>query len=96
LKIREKGLNKKLCGLTLDADYLLFGGESVYKEGRIVDRIRSSNHGYCANTDIGLIYLPLEMSEPGTDLEVEVMGKLVKAKVVSMPIVDPNGKRIRA
>ena len=96
LKIREAGLKTKLCGLTLDADCCLFGGESVYKDGKIIDRIRSANHGYCANTDIALIYLPLEMSEPGTELEVEVMGKIIKAEVASMPIVDPKGARIRA
>ncbi len=96
LKIKEAGLKTKLCGLALDAEYCLFGGESVYKEGKIIDRIRSANHGYCANTDIALVYLPHDMSEPGTEVEVEVMGNIVQAKVVSMPIVDPKGARIRA
>jgi len=96
VEIKEKGLKKKLCGLILDADYCLFGGESVYKDGKIIDRIRSANHGYCANTDIALIYLPIEISEPGTTLEVEVMGRIISAEVASMPIVDPKGARIRA
>jgi glycine cleavage system T protein len=96
LKIKANGLKTKLCGLALDADYCLFGGESVYKNGKIINRIRSASHGYSVNTDIALVYLPNDMSEPGTKLEVEVMGKFVKAKVISMPMVDPKGLRIRA
>ncbi len=46
--------------------------------------------------DIALVYLPLDMSNPGTVFEVEVMGDFVKATVVSMPLVDPKGLRIRA
>jgi len=96
LKIKAEGLKTKLCGLTLDADHCLFGGESVYRDGKILNRIRSANFGYNANTDIALVYLPKDVSKPGTELEVEVMGKFVKATVVSMPLVDPKGQRIRA
>jgi glycine cleavage system T protein len=96
LKIKADGLKTKLCGLTLDGGYCLFGGESVYKDGNIVDRIRTANHGYNVNMDIALVYLPQDMAKPGTELEVEVMAKFIKATVVSMPLVDPKGLRIRA
>ena len=96
LKIKADGLQTKLCGLTLDGKYCLFGGESVYINGKVVDRIRTANHGYNVNMDIALVYLPIDMSAPGTEFEVEVMGDFVKATVVSMPLVDPKGLRIRA
>ncbi|MBW2202501.1 MAG: FAD-dependent oxidoreductase, partial [Deltaproteobacteria bacterium] len=96
LKIEEDGLKTKLCGLTLDADHCLFGGESVYRNGKIIDRIRSACYGYNVDKDIALVYLPLDLSEPGSNLEVEVMGNIVNAKVVSLPIVDPKGLSIRS
>jgi 4-methylaminobutanoate oxidase (formaldehyde-forming) len=96
LKIKEDGLKTKLCGLTLDADHCLFGGESVYQNGKIIDRIRSACYGYSVDKDIALVYLPLDLSEPGTNLEVEVMGNIVEAKVVSLPIVDPKGLNSRS
>ncbi len=96
LKIKETGLKTKLCGLALDADHCLFGGESVYQNGKSIDRIRSACHGYSVDKDIALVYLPLDLSEPGTKLEVEVMGNIVEAKVVSLPIVDPKGLNIRS
>ncbi|OEU81895.1 MAG: hypothetical protein BA873_02285 [Desulfobulbaceae bacterium C00003063] len=96
LRIKSDGLKTKLCGLTLDGGHCLFGGESLYNNGKIVDRIRTANYGYNVNMDIALVYLPLDLSKPGTELEVEVMGESVKATVVSMPLVDPKGVRIRA
>ncbi len=96
LKIREEGLKTKLCGLALDANHCMFGGESVYREGKVVDRIRSAGHSYSIDKDIALVYLPRDMSEPGTEMEVEVLGKKVPAVVISMPVVDPAGKDIRS
>jgi dimethylglycine dehydrogenase len=61
-----------------------------------VDRIRSAAYGYTIGKDIGLIYLPLDLAKPGTQVEVEVMGKFVKAEVVQTPMVDPKGERIRS
>ncbi len=96
MRIKSDGLKTKLCGLTLDGGHCLFGVQSLYNNGKIVDRIRTANYGYNVNMDIALVYLPLDLSKPGTELEVEVMGESVKATVVSMPLVDPKGVRIRA
>jgi len=96
LKIKDTGLKIKLCGLVLDAEHCLFGGESVYRNGKIIDRIRSAGHGYNVDKDIALVYLPHDISETGTDLTVEVMGDFVKAKVVTLPIVDPKGLSVRS
>lgn len=96
LKIKKAGLKTKLCGIVLDAAHCLFGGESVYKEDKLIDRIRSASHGYNIDKDIALVYLPVAMSEPGTELKVEVMGNMIKAIVVSLPLVDPEGLDIRS
>lgn len=96
LKIKKAGLKAKLSALTLDADYRLFGGESVYAGGKLVDRIRSAAYGHTIGKDIGLIYLPTDLAKPGTEFDVEVMGATVKAVVVAMPLVDPKGMRLRS
>ena len=39
-------------------------------------------------------YVPPELAQPGTKLEVEVLGKKLPAEVVAMPLYDPlNAKR---
>jgi 4-methylaminobutanoate oxidase (formaldehyde-forming) len=96
IKIKEAGITSKLCAITLDADYGLFGGESVWVGDRLIDRIRSAAHGHTIGKDIGLVYLPPDLSRPGTEVEVEVLGQRIKSEVVSTPLFDPKGERLRA
>ena len=42
----------------MDAGGNLYGGESVYADGKVIDRIRSGSYGYTIGRDIGLVYLP--------------------------------------
>ncbi len=92
LKRNEEGLRRKLGALTVEARHNLFGGESVYANGLLVDRIRSAGHGYSIGKDIGLIYLPLELSKPGIAMEVEVPGERLPAQVAELPLVIPGVK----
>ena len=96
IKIKEAGITSKLCAITLDANYGLFGGESVWVGDRLIDRIRSSSYGHTIGKDIGLVYLPLDLAQPGSQVEIEVFGQRIKAEVVSTPLVDPKGKHLRA
>jgi 4-methylaminobutanoate oxidase (formaldehyde-forming) len=96
LGIRQKGLRTRMCALTMDAGGNLYGGESVYAGGRLVDRIRTGGYGHTVGRDIGLVYLPRELAKEGTALEVEILGEKVPAKVAKLPLVDPRGEKIRA
>ncbi len=95
-KRKMQGLRSRLVALTMDAGGNLYGGESVYAGAKMIDRIRSGNYGYTIGRDIGLVYLPLDLAGAGTELEVQVMGERVKARVADTPLVDPQGRKIRA
>ena len=95
-RIQKKGLGSRLTALTMDAGGNLYGGESVFANGKVINRIRSGNFGYTVGQDIGLIYLPLKLAKAGQELEVQVMGKRVKSRVAELPLVDPKGEKIRA
>jgi glycine cleavage system aminomethyltransferase T len=42
------------------------------------------------------MYLPLELARAGVELEVQVMGESVKAKVANLALVDPKGEKLGA
>jgi 4-methylaminobutanoate oxidase (formaldehyde-forming) len=94
--IKQKGLGSRMCALTMQAAGNLYGGESIYAGNRLVDRIRTGAYGYTIGKDIGLVYLPIELSKAGTMLEVEILGERVRAQVADLPLVDPKGVKIRA
>ena len=79
----------------MDAGGNLYGGESVYANGSVIDRIRSGSYGYTISKDIGLVYLPLELAKAGVELEVQVLGERVKARVAKLPLVDPKGLKLK-
>ena len=93
--IKKQGLRSRLVALIMDAGGNLYGGESVYADGKVVDRIRSANYGYTIGQDIGLVYLPLELARAGAELEVQVMGGRVTATVAYLPLVDPKGLKLK-
>ena len=99
LQATKSGRSRRLCTLTVtpstDDDVVLYGGEAVYGGGRVIGRLRSAGYGYTVARHIGLVYLPLELAEPGTALAVEAFGERLGATVAPDVLYDPQGIRLR-
>lgn len=93
---RTRGIQRKLCTLTIDANCVIYGGEAVMQNGKVVGRLRSGGYGYAVGKNIGLVYLPLDLARVGADLRVDVFGELVAAQVAPNILYDPKGERLRA
>jgi 4-methylaminobutanoate oxidase (formaldehyde-forming) len=96
-EIKTKGISRKLCTLVIDGeDYLpIYGGEAVSINGEVISRLRSCGYGFTVNRNIGFAYLPISLSETGTNLEVEIFDSLHPAQVMPDVLVDPKGERLR-
>ncbi|MFQ5856905.1 MAG: FAD-dependent oxidoreductase [Anaerolineae bacterium] len=96
LEAKAPGLQRRLCTLVLYGDpWLIYGGEAVYSNGRIVSRVRSAGYGYTVGKTIAYAYLPPELTEVGTPLEVEIFGERIPAEVAADVLYDPQGARLR-
>jgi 4-methylaminobutanoate oxidase (formaldehyde-forming) len=95
-RLKEGGRDRKLATFTLeDASHVLYGGEPVYAEGRLIGRVRSGGYGYTVGRWIGYVYLPLALAVPGTRLEIEMFGDRATAVVTPDVLYDPKGERLR-
>ena len=94
-KIKEEGVKRRLCCLTLDAGTLL-GKEPIWKDGKTVGYVTSSNYGYSIGKQIAYGYLPIEYTKKGTHVEIEYFGKQLKATVSDDPQYDPKMEKIKA
>jgi len=93
---QQNGPRRKLVPLALDGEAcVLWGGEAVVVEGRAVARVRSGGYGHTVGHSIALVYLPTELTRPGTVVTVESFGRLVPAEVRRAPLWDPRGERVR-
>jgi 4-methylaminobutanoate oxidase (formaldehyde-forming) len=92
---REEGLTRRLRAIVLaDARRLVLGTEPVRIDGEIVGRVTSGGHGYSVAASIAYAYLPID-AKPGTAVEVDLFGNWVPGEVVSEPLFDRTGTRVR-
>jgi 4-methylaminobutanoate oxidase (formaldehyde-forming) len=93
---RESGSARKLCCLVLeDRRAIALGNEPIRTTDGIVGRVTSGGQGYTVGASIAYAYLPSELSEPQTSVDVEVFGRWIPARVAAEPLFDPAGARIR-
>jgi glycine cleavage system T protein len=97
LAARGRAAERRLCCLVLDDPRsVCLGSEPVRVGGEIAGRVTTGGYGFAVERSIAYAYLPAAAAEVGTRVEVEVFGEWVRAQVVSEPVWDPAGERIRA
>jgi glycine cleavage system aminomethyltransferase T/glycine/D-amino acid oxidase-like deaminating enzyme len=96
-RAQASSVTKRLSCLTLaDPLAMCLGNEPVFHESAVVSRVTSGGIGYTVGASIAYAYLPVALAEPGTACEVEVFGERVAATIVTEPLWDPKGERIRS
>ncbi|XP_067144405.1 dimethylglycine dehydrogenase, mitochondrial-like isoform X2 [Centruroides vittatus] len=93
-KIMSDGLTRKLALLKVDTeDVDPEGNESVWFCGKIIGNTTSGAFGYQINHGIAFAYLPIYLNMPGAEVQVELLGKLNNAVVLSGPPVQIEALR---
>src|SRR5207253_5914951 len=90
---KERGLKRKLVGLTTAERAFPRHGYPVYVNGARSGEIRSGTMSPTLGIPIGTAYVPPEFSGEGSALEIEIRGKRIPATVVKMPFYK-NGSRL--
>lgn len=85
LRIREAGVSRQLTCIRALERGVMRAGCSVLHAGRPVGRLTSGGFSPTLGVSIGLGYLPLELAVVGTEFEVDVRGKPLRAQVVPRP-----------
>jgi glycine cleavage system aminomethyltransferase T len=94
-RIKEEGVRRRIAGVEIGGDRLDMNETRwpVEAEGRRVGDVTSAVYSPRLEKNIGFAWVPVELSELGTDLEVETPEGTRPATVTAMPFVDP-GKEI--
>jgi 4-methylaminobutanoate oxidase (formaldehyde-forming) len=93
----KESQKRKLVAITFDdITSVPFGSEPIRIDNKIVGRIKSGGQGYTINKAIAYAYLPIERSEPGTRVDVELFGQWSSGVIAAEPLFDPENSRIRS
>ncbi len=71
------------------------GGEPIAKDGVPVGRVTSGAYGYSVGMSLALGYVKHATAAPGDAVEVMILGRPHRARILHAPPFDPNGERLR-
>ncbi len=84
--VREHGTEQKLAPFVLTGPGIPRQGNAVVSGGQEVGVVTSGTLSPSLEVGIGMAYVPVELAEPGTEVEIDVRGKLRAARVESKPL----------
>ncbi len=95
---KRMGLPRRFVTIQVDAetDNDPWGNEPLYAGGRMVGRTTSGAYGYTVAKSLALAYVEPTHAEPGSRLEIELLGRRHPASVIPESPWDPANARIRA
>jgi heterotetrameric sarcosine oxidase gamma subunit len=95
---KESPRPHRLVSLKLDEpDPVLFHGESVIADGRIVGAVMSGSYAHTLGAAAGLAMVETSaVSDEEPTVQVDLAGLMVKATLSPRPFYDPSGSRMRA
>lgn len=86
LKQKNEGVSKRLKGFELiDKGIPRQHYEICDASGNVIGEVTSGTQAPSLNSGIGMGYVKDEFSKPGTEIYIQIRGKLLKAKIVKIP-----------
>jgi aminomethyltransferase len=82
---KKNGTGRKLVGFEMTGRGIARHGYPVSLHGKVVGSVTSGSYAPFLQKNIGLCYLPADHSAVGSELEIDIRGRLVPARVVSTP-----------
>ena len=84
---RDAGFTRTLIGFEVEGRGIARTGYPVLSAGKPVGRVTSGGPSPTLSRAIGLAYVPNELAELGSAIEIEVRGRAIPARVVETPFV---------
>lgn len=95
---QQKGFDNTFVTLEVhgitDADAR--GSEPIFHNGKLVGRATSGGFGWRINKSLALAMVAPELSQPGQELEITILGETYKATIIEESPFDPENQRLRS
>jgi aminomethyltransferase len=85
LKQKTEGIQRTLVGLELVEPGIARSDYRLFKDGRSIGRVTSGTKSPSLGKAIAIAYVIIEEAAVGNTVEVEIRGRKVRAKIVSLP-----------
>jgi dimethylglycine dehydrogenase len=93
---RANGSARKLCAFEVaatDADVNAY--EPIWLDGTVQGFCTSGGYSHHAQKSIALGFVPTDRATDGLEVEIEILGEMRPARLITTPLFDPEGTRMR-
>lgn len=93
---KEAGPKRRLCAFAVDAsDADVVAYEPIFIGGEVVGFCTSGGYSHFAKTSVALGFVPVEHIAEGLKVQIEILGEMRDAVMLSTPLFDADGARMR-
>ncbi|MBY6083854.1 GcvT family protein [Ruegeria arenilitoris] len=93
---RAEGTARKLVAFEVEAeDADVNAYEPIWHDGAVVGFCTSGGYSHFAQKSVAMGFLPTGLAADGLAVEIEILGQMRKARVLTSPLFDPDGARMR-
>ncbi|MAU52309.1 MAG: glycine cleavage system protein T [Roseovarius sp.] len=93
---RAAGAARELVAFEVDAlDADVNGYEPVWIDGAVRGFCTSGGYSHHAGKSVALALIPRERAQPGLEAEIEILGERRAARLLTEPLLDAEGARMR-
>ena len=96
LQFKSEGVARRLVTVTVDSPIDVTLDEAVLKDGKAIGYITSGGYAHHMDQSMAMAYVQSDHAEPGTVLDVEILGEFYPIKVLGAPLYDPDGHKMRS
>jgi dimethylglycine dehydrogenase len=87
---KASGPARKLCVFevdTNDADVVAY--EPIWLDGKVIGFCTSGGYSHYAEKSIAMGFVPAEKAVEGFEVEIEILGEMYPAKLITKPLFEP-------
>ena len=93
---RDAPPKRRLCTFVVDAaDADVWADEPIWLDGAVVGFVTSGGYAHYVEKSVALGFVPTETIEDGAAFEIEILGEMRPASLITEPLLDPAGERMR-
>jgi aminomethyltransferase len=82
---KEEGVRRRLVGFEVTERGIARDGQDVHAGGARVGHVTSGSPAPFLKKNIGMAYVPVELASAGQEIQIDVRGRLIGARVVPVP-----------
>lgn len=85
VRVQQEGPKRRLVGFRMVDPGIARHGYEIFAAGAKVGYVTSGSYSPTLNANIGLGYVPVELSAPGSRIDIHIRGRMAAAEVVPTP-----------